>query len=429
MNIIERGRAFLQHLREVAGRTAWDWRRCPRCGDTLTCKWGRYARQPWTLTGRQTVWVQRHRCEPCRSTYSEHAPWLVRGGWYAREVRRLAIDQWQHGGSSVRRVAECVRSLLGRQERWVLWRPLDAPPAAAARCYLSPSTVERWLDQAGREARRTAVDQLHGVPTSGQLATDGLWARLRGGTKRVVLLLVDSVSGVVWPPVVVEGEEAPRGWQRLFLRAWVAGLNRDDLWGVTSDGAPGLARYLRERLAWVNHQRCVFHLWRNLAGELAAQAAAAATGLTGRAAARARQGVRRELRALVRAVLDAANEAEAQVALERLRADPRGGALAVALAEHVPAALVHRRPYNQGLARVSPEWCWRDFRLRLSHGRNHGEPARLERAALLWGVYRNFTPAQERSERKRRYRHPGQSPLAVAGFPPGEVSYLDALAV
>ncbi len=76
-----------------------------------------------------------------------------------------------------------------------------------------------------------------------------------------------------------------------------------------------------------------------------------------------------------------------------------------------------------------PEWCWRDFRLRLSQGRNHGPPARLERAALLWAVYRNFTPAQERSECKRHYRHPGQSPLAVAGVPPDEVSYLDALAV
>jgi hypothetical protein len=54
---------------------------------------------------------------------------------------------------------------------------------------------------------------------------------------------------------------------------------------------------------------------------------------------------------------------------------------------------------------------------------------RLERTALVWAIYRNFTPAQERSVRKRKYRHPGQCPLAVAGVPPGEVSYLDALAV
>ncbi len=108
----------------------------------------------------------------------------------------------------------------------------------------------------------------------------------------------------------------------------------------------------------------------------------------------------------------------------------RGGAgLAAALGESLDAALVYRLAWHQGLGRVSPEWCWRDFRLRLSHGRNHGTDARLARAALVWAIYRNFTPAQERSERKRHYRRPGQSPLARAGVPPGEVSYLDALAI
>jgi len=90
---------------------------------------------------------------------------------------------------------------------------------------------------------------------------------------------------------------------------------------------------------------------------------------------------------------------------------------------------VHLKRSNRGLLRVSPEWCWRDFRLRLSQGRNHGAEPRLERAALVWAIHRNFTPAQERYERKRRYRHPGLSPLAVAGVPPGAASYLDALGV
>jgi hypothetical protein len=53
----------------------------------------------------------------------------------------------------------------------------------------------------------------------------------------------------------------------------------------------------------------------------------------------------------------------------------------------------------------------------------------LERAALLWAVYRNFTPAQWRSEHKRQYRCPGECALEVAGAPPGEISYLDALGV
>jgi transposase-like protein len=429
MNIIERGHRFVQGLRALAERSAWDWRRCPYCGDTLTCKWGSYPRHPWTLSGRQAVRVARHRCERCRRTYSEQSAWLVRGSWYAREVHRCAIDHWQHGGTSLRRTAEVLRSWLGRQERWRLWRPLDREPAATARCTLSASTVHRWLDRAGRTARRQAVGQLAAIPTSGQLATDGLWARLRGGTHRVVLLLTDSRSGVVWPPVVVTGEEAARPWQRLFVRARAAGLDRDDLWGVTSDGARGLSAYLRGHLSWVNHQRCVWHLWRGLGGEFAAQAAAAAGGLTGRAAEQVRRQVRAELATLVRAVLDAPTEAAAWAAHARLAAHAQGAGLAATLRGHVAAALVHRRPYNAGLVRVGPEWCWRDFRLRLGHGRNAGSAGRLERTALVWAIYRNFTPAQERSERKRKYRHPGQCPLAVAGVPPGEVSYLDALAV
>src|SRR5205814_1059096 len=138
-------------LRAVAGRTAWDWRRCPSCGDTLTCKWGRYPRRPWTLSGRPTVAVQRHWCTVCQRTYSEGSALLVRRSWYAREVQRCAVDHWQHTGSSLRRTAEWLRSWLGRQERWLLWRPLEPEPAS--RCALSASTVHRWLDRLGQVAQ------------------------------------------------------------------------------------------------------------------------------------------------------------------------------------------------------------------------------------------------------------------------------------
>jgi hypothetical protein len=332
-------------------------------------------------------------------------------------------------GTSLRRTAELLRSWQGWQQRRRLWRPLDPAPVEAARCPLTASTVHCWLDRAGQRARRQAVGQLARVPTRGQLLTDGLWARLRRGARRVVLLLTASVSGVVSPPVVVTGKEAARPWQRLWIRARAAGLSRDERWGVTSDGASGLSAYLRRHLRWVNHQRCVWHLWRGLGGELAAQAAAAASPLGGPAAERVRQQTRTELATLVRAVFDAPSEAAAWAAHARLAAHPRGSGLAAALREQVAAALVHRRKYQAGLGRVSPEWCWRDSRLRLGHGRNAGSAGRLERTALVWAIYRNFTPAQERSERKRKYRHPGQCPLAVARVPPGEVSYLDALAV
>jgi hypothetical protein len=261
------------------------------------------------------------------------------------------------------------------------------------------------------------------------MGTDGLWAVLRGGTKRVVLALVDSVTGLIWPPVVVEGEESEEQWGKLFERAKRAGLDPDELRGIASDGAKGLIAYLNKVLEWVNHQRCVFHMWRNLAGELAKRVSEAAAGLTEEAAKAAREQARKELVSLIHGVVDAKSEAAAEAALAKLAAHQLGAGLAKMLRRDLEKLLVYQLRYNEGLLRVTPEWVWRDFRLRLSRGRNHGSDERLERAALVWAIYRNFTPAQRRCERKRKYRHPGQSPLEVAGVPPGNISYLDALAV
>jgi len=326
---------------------------------------------------------------------------------------------------SLRRTAELVRSVVGKQERWLVWRLILGVAEDREVCYLSHSTVQRWLDQAGAEAEASVAGQLAGVPSSGQVATDGLWARLLGGQKRVVLALVDAVTGVMHPPVVVRGEESGRDWGRVFARAKQSGLDLDEVRGVTSDGAGALTGYLSRKLSWVNHQRCHFHLWRNLKGELAA-AVQAATKELGRDVGSA---VRVELTALARALMDAGSFAEAEVVLAKLAAHRFGGGLKDLMREHLDAATVYLSEYNRGLVRVSPEWYWRDFRLRLSRGRNHRSARRLERAALVWAIYRNFEPAQRRSERRRTYRHPGMSPLAAAGAPPGEISYLDALGV
>lgn len=429
MNIVERGKQFLQGLKELANRSAWEWRRCPRCGQTLTQKWGSYPRQPWFLEGRHAVRIQRHYCTLCRKTYSEQSALLVRGGWYAREVRRCALDHSQHVGSSLRKTAEHLRSLLGHQERWLIWRPLDSPPSEQERCRLSPSTIERWIDAAGKQAQETIPDQLAEVASSGQVATDGLWARLRGKTKQVVLLLSDHGSGVIWPPIVVAGEEASGNWQKLFERAEKAGLIVRDVRGVSSDGAKGLEAFLTRSLTWVSQQRCVFHLWRGLRKELTVQVNAAMVGVAKNAVQETSRQLRRELVALIRRVYDAPTHLAAQHALEHLAVHPFGKALAALVDEHLDAAMIHLLDYNAGLGRTTPEWLWRDFRMRLSHGRNHFSETRLERAALVFAIYHNFEPAQERSERHRHYRHPGLSPLAVAGVPPNGISYLDALHV
>jgi len=375
------------------------------------------------------VRVQRHRCQECRRSYAEQSPLWVAGSWYAREVRRYTLDWWLHGGGSLRRIAEMTRSLLGRQERWQIWRPLDTPGSSGERCCLSPSTLHRWLDQAGRAAQQSSAGQLEGIAATQAVGADGLWARLRGGAKRVVLMVVDSVTGLAFPPLAALGEAGAGVWQELFARARSAGLDVEGLRGVTSDGAYGLAAYVREGLAWVQHQRCVWHLWRTLGRELKRIAAATAQGMADEAAKQFRQRVRDELAPLIRAVIDAPSYAQGELALELLKAHEWGGSIAHLLNAQLDSILAHGVDYYRGLQRVGPEWYWRDFRLRLSRGRNHGSEQRLERAVLLWAVYRNFTPAQRRSERKRRYRYPGQSPLQVAGAPPGNISYLDALGV
>ena len=429
MNIVERAKAFVHSLEALAKKTAWDWRACPRCGQDDTIRYGHYTVHPWFLDGRREISIQRHYCQSCQKTYSERSPYLVRGSWYAREVHRYSIDLWQHGRGSIRRSCEFVRSLLGRQERWLLWRLFEQEPAEAAKCRFSPSTLERWLDRAGVVATETVEGQLAGIPSSGQVGVDGLWAKLKGQTKRVVLVLVDSVTGLIYPPVVVTGEEDSATWAKLFDRAKLAGFSIDGLRGVTSDGATGLLGLLNKTFDWVNHQRCVFHIWRGLSGEMAKRVAEAAKDLVGDAAKEARKAARRELVGLVHAVLDARSDAAAELALGTLKAHRLGTGLAGLVEEHLDAILVHLSQYNRGLARVGPEWLWRDYRLRVSRGRNHGSDVRLERAALVWQIYANFTPAQWRSERRRKYKRPGKSSLEMAGAPPGRVSYLDALRV
>jgi len=320
-----------------------------------------------------------------------------------------------------------LRSWLGHQERWLLWRPLDQE--RGERCYLAASTVHRWLDGAGKQAQASVDGQLAGIAQTQAVGTDGLWAKLKGKAQRVLLLLVDSVSGLIYPPVVVKGEEAAGPWQRLFERAKQAGLDLDALRGVTSDGALGLLAYLRRSLVWVQHQRCVWHLWRNLGGELAKAASKAVGDVTGAAAESIRKQTRDELGGLIHQVVDARSYQQAEAALATLLGHPLGATIGKLLDEQLDRLLVHLLDYYRGLQRVTPEWYWRDFRLRLSRGRNHRSDQRLERAALVWAIYHNFEPAQWRSERKRHYRHPGQSALQVAGVPPGQVSYLDALGV
>jgi len=240
---------------------------------------------------------------------------------------------------------------------------------------------------------------------------------------------VDSVSGVIWPPIVARGEESEGPWRRLFERAQQAGLDLDRLRGVTSDGAQGLGAYLKHQLPWVHLQRCVWHMWRSLGGDIARAVSQAAQGLPDEKAKQVRQETRQQLKSLIHQVLDAATYEQAEQALLGLIELPWAEKIAKTLFEHLDRLLLHTLAYCQDIQRVGPECYWRDFRLRLSRGRNHRSDPRLERASLVWAIYHNFTPTQLRFERKRRYRNPGLAPLEVAGQSLENLSYLDALGV
>lgn len=429
MDIVTRARAFVESLHRLAQCRDREWRQCPVCGSRQVHRHGSYTRHPWTLEGRIRRPVQRYQCQACKATHSESFADLAPGRWYTRSVQRYAIDGWLHLGSSLRRVAEWVRSVVGKQERWQIWHPLSPSMAEAERCHLGHSTVGRWLNEAGIRAESQVKGMYNEVPCSGQLGADGLWVRLRGGTARVLLMLRDSVTGLLWPPVVAAGEEAAAAWEMLFARACEAGLILEEVQAVVSDGAQGLLSYLRHSLPRVYQQRCIFHTWRNLSGEMARQATRAVEGLTEEEGDRVRKRVHEELTALVHQVLDARSFEKAEESLAQLKAHPRGLGLWQVLNNRFIELLTHLMQACREVGRVVPEWVWRDFRLRLSHGRNQGYEHRVERGGLLFTIYRNFTPAQRRRERRRHYRHPGQSALQVAGMPLEECSYLDALEI
>jgi transposase-like protein len=429
MNIVERAKAFRESLCALMKRGEWDWQECPHCGSRATTKNGSYQRKPWGEQGREQRRMQRHLCHACRKTYTEQSPELIPRSWYTRAVHRKVLDMQAHMGTSLRRAIEWMRAEIGQQGRYLFWHPLAEEPPDEEGCHLSERTGERWAGQAEEEAAESVAGQMEGIASSGELATDGLWARLRDGRKRVALMVADSVSGLVYPPVVVANEESAESWEALFTRLEVAGVSLQQINGLVSDGARGLLSYLQQKLPWAHQQRCVWHLWRNLGGRIAQQVKAAIDGLEEEAAKQMAEQVRDSLESALHEILDAVSYEAGEQALAKLRLMAWGEPLACWLEPLLDAALMHLMPCHQGLLRVSPEWLWRDYRLRLSHGRNHGSELRLERALLIWAIYHNFTPAQRRSEQKRTYRHPGQSPLEVAGASPGRLSYLDALGV
>ena len=115
------------------------------------------------------------------------------------------------------------------------------------------------------------------------------------------------------------------------------------------------APFCARRLAWVQHQRCVWHIWRNLAGRVGARGRPGRRGRRSSDVAEAvREQVRAELVALIHAVIDAKSYEQAEAALVTLRSHPQGAAIGQFLNEHLDRILVHLVAYYAGLQRVTP---------------------------------------------------------------------------
>ena len=81
-------------------------------------------------------------------------------------------------------------------------------------------------------------------------------------------------------------------------------------------------------MAGVQQQRCGWHIWRNLGGELASAASQAAEGLTGEMAEQARKQARTALGELIHKIMDAKSYEQAETALATLQGHPLGAPLA-----------------------------------------------------------------------------------------------------
>ena len=110
-------------------------------------------------------------------------------------------------------------------------------------------------------------------------------ALARRGEVGVVLAMVDTVSGLLWPPVVAAGEETQKAWEQMFQRGQKAGLAVGRLRGVAGDQGRGTPELSSARqLRWVRQQRCLWHIRHNLHSKVKAAAAEAAPGLVAEAA-------------------------------------------------------------------------------------------------------------------------------------------------
>jgi len=183
---------------------------------------------------------------------------------YSRAVIRKTLDIYLFGGGSLRIVAQMLRAEINGTERARYWDPegLAWPELPEQRrIHLSHTSVWRWLQEAGRRANKDEN-------RFGEIWQSGIWVAdsTLGKVKGVwigVLGVADAVSRVVFETVRIAAESEEEVLRK-FARLRGFGVNTKGIKGLVSDGAEAYRLVLEGLMKRVAHQRCVFHLWRNI---------------------------------------------------------------------------------------------------------------------------------------------------------------------
>jgi hypothetical protein len=404
-----------------------DNRRCPRCGSTLTKKNGGRCRSPRDLGGIRTVRIQRHYCHTCTHSYSEQRPEIAPRQWYTRRVQRKFLDMYTTIGGSLRRCASWITAEVTGRGRTFIWDPLvRAPwwgrtPEPEPEIELSHTTGWRWVQRSGASWRQREKAYA-AVPQSGAVASDATYVRIRG-ICTAILGVVDGIWRTTFGLFHLATEESDEEIERAFDLAAKAGLILEQIKVFASDGAAGFREFLARCLYRARHQRCVFHLWRNVLPIITRYAAVAGDEWA--------EGLKK----CIACVWNASSKAEAEAMLKLLvavyEAEPIAQEAVRLVQETFAQAMTHLVAGLPGVSRTSCvcEWVWRYYKERVAQMGGFMSADGCDHFNAVWEVALNFRRYQRRKERLRHYKYPGLCPLEVAGVMVQGVTWLDALAV
>lgn len=243
---------------------------------------------------------------------------------------------------------------------------------------LSHTTGWRWLQAAGEHWRRGRKAYAE-VPQSGVVASDATYVRIRG-VWTAILGVVDGVHRTLFGLFPLQSEESDEEIEGAFEEAARAGLDLEALRAFLSDGAAGFREFLARCLYWVQHQRCIFHLWRNV------------LPIVRRYAAVAGKEWAKGLKVCIAAVWNAGSRAEAEVALRLLQvvygAEPVAQEAVRIVQETFEQAMAHVAGGIAGLGRTINvcEWVWRYYKERVGQMGGFMSREGCANFNAVWGV-------------------------------------------